>query len=378
MKNVLFYTIVLSLAFLVCCKKPYEPAVLKSNNRFLVVEGVINAGANASTTILLSRTRNVYDTLPSDPELFARASIESEGGGVFPLQEQGNGVYISANQNLNAAGKYILKITTKDENQYLSDFVPVKQAPPIDSISWEQSLAGVNIFVNTHDPLNKTIYYRWEFLETWEYHSFFDSHLGFKNGQVYFLDSSELKNRCWSNSPSTEVLIANSLKLSEDIISLAPITSISRHDEKIIFRYSIQVKQYALTKEAFEHWQILEKNKKQRGSIFEGQPAQLTENIHCVTNPGERVIGWVSASTIHEKRIYIRNSEVAPWGRGPTGVACPVIYIDPSEAAAYMLRDPENTPAYFVTGGGLVITHKRCVDCRLNGNGIPVKPSFWQ
>ena len=201
-------------------------------------------------------------------------------------------------------------------------------------------------------------------------------HIWISGGQIYFRDSSELLNKCWSNAASTEILIGSSAKLNEDVISHVPITSIPRNEEKIIERYSILVKQYALTKEAFEHWQILEKNKRQRGTIFDAQPAQLTENIHCITNPGEPVIGWVSASSIEEKRIFIPNSSVAPWGRGPTGVACDVFFIDPADAAIY-LNSPDNAPAYFVTGGGLAITRPRCVDCRSNGDGVPVKPAFW-
>lgn len=371
------YNIFLLLAlFTIACKKVYEPPVIKANNKFLVFEGVINTGTNAVTTISLSRTRNLYDTLPFDAELSAKASIEAESGVIFPLQERGKGIYSSGNLNLNVAGKYRLRINTADGNQYLSDFVPVKQTPPIDSISWEQNAEGINIFVDTHDPQNKTTYYRWDFLETWEYLSFYESFLGFKNGQLYYLDSSEFRSRCWSNAPSTEVLIASSAKLSEDIINHTRLITIARHDEKIISRYSILVKQYALTKEAFEHWQILEKNKQQRGTIFEGQPAQLSENIHCITNPTEPVIGWVSASSIEEKRIFIRNSEVAPWGRGPIGVACDVFFIAATDAAIHLIN-PEYAPAYYVTGGGLAISSKRCVDCTFYGNGVPVKPSFW-
>jgi hypothetical protein len=76
-------------------------------------------------------------------------------------------------------------------------------------------------------------------------------------------------------------------------------------------------------------------------------------------------------------RLFIRNSEVAPWGRGPTGVACDVFFIDPADAAIH-LKDPNNAPGYYVTGGGLAIAKKRCVDCTMNGDGVPVRPSFWQ
>ncbi|MGZ5134000.1 MAG: DUF4249 domain-containing protein [Flavitalea sp.] len=358
------------------CRKPYEPSVIKANNKFLVFEGVINIGVNAVTSISLSRTRNLYDTLPFDPELFARATIETEGGPSYNLQEQGKGIYSSGALNLASSARYRVKIITSDGNQYLSDFVSVKLTPALDSITWKQDVDGVDIFLDTHDPQNNTTYYRWEYLETWEYHAFYDTNLGFKNGQLYFKDSSELVHKCWSNARSTEILIGTSAKLEEDVISLQPITFIPRHNEKISERYSILINQFALTREAFEHWQILEKNKRQRGTIFDIQPAQLSENIHCLTNPDEPVIGWVSASSIQEKRIFIRNSEVAPWGRGATGVACDVFIVPITDAALY-LNDPNNAPAYSVTGGGLAISRPRCVDCRLNGDGQPVKPLFW-
>ena len=373
----IYWSVFLFIVGLTACRKPYEPSVIKANNKFLVFEGVINTAPNAATTITLSRTRNLYDTLPFDPERSARVTIEAEGGSTYNLQGQGDGVYKSANLNLNASGRYRLKITTADGNQYLSDFVTAKQTPPIDSISWKQSIDGVDIFVNAHDPNNNTRYYRWEYIETWEYHSFYESFIGFKNGRLYFLDSTEFRGKCWSNASSTEVFIASSTKLTDDVVSQFPLTFIPRNSERILEKYSILVKQYALTKEAFEHWQIMEKNKRQRGTIFDGQPAQLTENIRCTTNPQEPVIGWVSASSIAENRIFILNSEVAPWGHGPTGVSCTVIIIDPANAATY-LNNPDNAPAYYVTGGGLAISKRRCVDCTLNGNGKPVRPSFWQ
>ena len=369
------YYILIMLVMMIGCRKAYEPAVIKANNKFLVFEGVINTAQNAITTITLSRTRNIYDTLPVDPELFATAIIETEGGPSYRLREEGAGKYSSTILSLNPALRYRIRIATVDGSEYVSDYVTSKQTPAIDSISWEQDVDGVELFVHTHDPLNQTTYYRWDYLETWEYLSFFDSNIGFRDGRLYFKDSSELLTHCWSNAASTEILLGSSAKLNEDVISYAPIKSITRHSERIIERYSILVRQYALTKEAFEHWQILEKNKRQRGTIFDAQPAQLTENIQCLTNPGEPVIGWVSASSIEEKRIFIRNSSVAPWGRGPTGVSCDVFFINPADAPRY-LNDPNHAPAYF-TNGSLAVTRPGCVDCRLNGDGQPVRPAFW-
>jgi hypothetical protein len=40
-------------------------------------------------------------------------------------------------------------------------------------------------------------------------------------------------------------------------------------------RYSINVRQYGLTKEAYNYWQIIQKSSQQSGSIFDPQPAQV-------------------------------------------------------------------------------------------------------
>ncbi|HKH60212.1 MAG TPA: DUF4249 domain-containing protein, partial [Flavitalea sp.] len=236
-----YWFIFLFIVWLTACRKPYEPSVIKANNKFLVFEGVINTAPNAATTITLSRTRNLYDSLPFDPERSARVTIETEGGPTYNMQDKGEGLYTSANLNLNASGRYRLKITTADGNQYLSDFVTAKQTPPIDSISWEQDIDGVDIFVNAHDPHNNTRYYRWQYVETWEYHSFYESFLGFKNGAVYFLDSTEYKGKCWSNTSSTEVFIASSTKLTDDVVNQVALTFIPRHSERILVKYSILV-----------------------------------------------------------------------------------------------------------------------------------------
>ncbi len=56
----------LLLFALLCCKKPYDPPAIKSNGSYLVVEGVINSGAD-STTIKLSRTVGLSTANASKP-----------------------------------------------------------------------------------------------------------------------------------------------------------------------------------------------------------------------------------------------------------------------------------------------------------------------
>jgi hypothetical protein len=252
--------------------------------------------------------------------------------------------------------------------------VPVQQAPAIDTVTWKQN-RDVQIYLDTHDPQNNTKYYRWEFIETWEYHSFYDSNLGFSNGSIYFRDSSHLLTRCWQFENSDQIVVGTSAKLNQDVIERAPITTVPNGSNKISFRYSILVKQFALTQKAFEYWQLLQKSSQQSGSLFDAQPSQLIGNLHCIGNPQEPVIGYVSIGTVTEKRIFIRRSQLSNWNGVAEDIYCEPKFINP-DSASYYLRDTSYSPAYYTTGGGLAIAKNSCVDCTLKG-GTTEKPSYW-
>src|SRR5690606_28393632 len=80
-----------------------------------------------------------------------------------------SGNYIHPNLELDPHGQYQLRIKTSDGKEYLSDKIPVRITPEIDSLGYKQDERGVRIHVNTHDASNNTRYYKWNFVETWEY-----------------------------------------------------------------------------------------------------------------------------------------------------------------------------------------------------------------
>src|ERR1700761_7795800 len=116
--------IILLMAILaIACKKPYNPTVIDSPKSYLVVEGVINT--NDTTTIKLSRTVSLSNKVTNNP-VEANVSVESDAGNNYGLVEKSPGVYILAGVTLSDAPKYRLHITTKDNNEYRSDYVQVK------------------------------------------------------------------------------------------------------------------------------------------------------------------------------------------------------------------------------------------------------------
>jgi hypothetical protein len=375
------YFLILFLAiFFINCKKEYNPPVIQAANNFLVVDGFINLNANANTIINLSRSRNLGDTVVNIAELGARVSIEESSGAAYNLFDFTNtGNYNSSNLNLSTSGKYRLKIITAGGDEYLSDFVTGKKSPPIDSLTWQQK-KDVTVYVNTRDVTNSTLYYKWDFTETWEYRSRIENYWGEKNGRIFFLDSATQMHKCWTSANSNTVITGTSVALSQDVISQAPITTIIKDEERIKIRYSILVRQIPLTLEAYNYWQIIQKNSQQLGTLFDLQPSQLTGNIRSVSNPDEPVIGFISAVTTSQKRLFIANTQLTDWSTLVTGRECDLIILptDPLDAFAYNYPDTSYAPFYF-TGSGpafLIITRKDCIDCRVKG-GVTTKPVFW-
>ena len=354
------------------CVKPFVAAPQKADNSFLVIDGLLNA--NGQTVIRLSRTRNLSDTVASSPENGAQVFIQNESGGSINFTSTNDGEYTSQDSLLNTGLKYRLRIVTSNSKEYLSDYLEVRQTPDIDSLHWEQH-DDIFVYVNTHDPSNQSKYYRWEFSETSEYHAVYESVLDYINGTIVFLPDDSLRSVCYKTFNSTDILIGSSASLANDVINQQLLQKVPNDNSKISYRYSINVKQYVLTPEAYQFWTILKQNSEETGSIFGPQPSQLKSNIHCTSVPDEPVVGFLSASTVTTKRIFIRNLELVD-RKDQINTQCQPIFINDPDSIGYYLNDHSRLPAYFVSGGTLAVANNICVDCRLQG-GVTKKPSFW-
>jgi hypothetical protein len=375
------------------CKKPFTlPVLISDNNKYLVIEGVISS--SDSTFIKLSRTKKV-DTLKTIiPENGAHVSVESDANGSYALTEISAGTYAAAPLNLDGAHKYRLRVKTADGKEYASDFVAVKNAPPIDSVGFVAEANGVHIYVNTHDDANATRYYRWDYIEDWQFHSRYVSGY-YSNGDTIFgRPASQQIHNCFANDISENVAVASSARLTNDVIYQSPIALIPANSEKIETKYSILVKQYALTSDAYSFWDNLQKNTERLGSIFDVLPSETESNFHCISNPAELVVGYLSVGNVTSKRIFISASQLLPSYSAQYPCACeldtaflapdPKIPSQKSEAVLI----PKTSPYVPVSGlfippdnpfGGpnaYTFSTILCVDCTVRGTTSP--PPFWK
>lgn len=376
------------------CKSPYIVPATAGSVNYLHVEGFINT-AGDTTVITLSRTVKLTDSVGSNPELHAAVSVVGNDGAHYALTETGKGIYIYPDFSslINTGKQYSLKIVTSDGKIYQSDFVPVKNSPPIDSLSFQANANGIQIYSSTHDPSDNTRYYRWDYSETWIHFSYFQStqevHITPTDTTIINRPSADQIYTCWVTQSSSTLVLNSSAKLSRDIIEQNPITSIGPLSPKFAVEYSILVSQYALTSDAFNYWENLKKNTEQLGSIFDALPSEIQGNIHCISNPSLPVLGYVSAGFVAKKRLFIGGSAM------PRSLGTQI----PSDYGGCVLdtfyyKNPVthlNDIKRLYNGNPLPVGYllepftgikdytgstSFCVDCRLDG-GTNQRPSFW-
>jgi hypothetical protein len=365
------------LIFLIGCKEPFDPELPVVPNGHLVVEGYINA--QGITQIKLSRTISLDQKKVLRPELNATLQIQGEDNSSYSFITAVNGTYSSTSNILNPSTRYRLRIRTKDNKEYLSDYASVKITPLMDSVSWAKEKDGVQIYVTTHDDQSKSIYYRWEYDETWEINSAFFAFYKYDNGKIVLRGTNEPNiYYCWKYDTLRNIVLQSSERLTKDIISLKPLRFIPYLDERMGVRYSIQVRQYALDKEAYQFYELIRKNTESLGTIFDPQPSVISGNIHSLSDPKELVIGYIGITTMQQKRIFIDAWRLGVITYNIHKECESVDVLNHPDSLA--LHIPPRWPYDAIFEGPGIKAYKiaesRCVDCRLRG-GNNVKPSFW-
>jgi hypothetical protein len=112
------------------------------------------------------------------------------------------------------------------------------------------------------------------------------------------------------------------------------------------------------------------------------QPSELNGNIHCLTKPAEPVVGYISAGTIQQQRIWISVEQLTGW---TYSYSCPakdfVVPLDSVDLYKYYIAFHDipivaHLPPRSAQSDGWTSNYAYCVDCRSQG-GTNIKPPIW-
>jgi hypothetical protein len=375
-------------SLLLGCLDSYSPPADLQSAEGLVVEGFLNA-TDHSIRVVVSHTTPLDNTEPPLPESGAIVSLQSDRGESLSVAEVQPGIYERSGFNINMEARYQLRVAISDGRQLHSEYVEVRQAPPIDNLALAYDKDGVVVRVNTHDPNGNSRYYRWDYVETWEYTSAFRSDYNLVNKQPTPRRPEESVYRCWRTEASSKIMIASSLRLAEDIISDQPIFRIPIGDQRLSIRYSVLAQQRAITRSEYDYLFQLRQSTENVGSLFDPQPSQVRGNVTRVDGPATLVLGFFSAGTITTKRIFQSfndlpdNYRVLPSkGSCSQDTVCISIPNEWNLNCSIELKELSGTE--LITGSlfrdfatiGFLKTTVDCGDCRQQG-GVTSPPEFW-
>lgn len=388
MNRRLIWLISLAFVMLSACLEPYPPPGNLPPVNILVVDGFMNS-TDGSAIVRLSRAVPLSDKDVFRPESNATVTILTADGRTFDLVQQDSGRYSLNGMIIDPALRYQLQIRTEDGQDYFSDFVDIRQSPPIDSVTWRPGIAGLDVLVNSHDDSGNSRYYRWDYTETWEYHAPVQAAYKVINGEVLFRDPEDYLYTCWKTVPSTRILIGSSVRLTEDVIRDFPLIFIPKFSDKISIKYSMLVRQRVMDKMEYQFWSDLQKTTESIGSLFDPQPYEITGNIHSAGDGGAPVLGFFSGGSVREERLFLNykdlpeNLKERPYSFCVLDTVC--LFKGPSTPYSCITDIPNLPPNPLLVGGlydgptlyGYTLANTRCADCRVYGGGVLTKPAFW-
>jgi len=401
--------IIVFIVFTLCtCIDPYYPK-LDGYASLLVVEGLIT-DSNTSYTIRLSKTFQDQNSTPVYI-IDATVSISDDNGNKYYLKNEDNGLYKTDSIEFRGTvGRtYILHVVTKDGEEYESDPCFMHSVPEVDSIyiAKDEKLVnnqtgkneGISIYLDSKDG-DIDQFYRWTYEETWKFKvpnpKTFNYIKTADPDNPMILPVSVVKDICWKDRKSDEILIKSSSEALTVKIDKQPILFISSEkSDRLLIQYSILVKQYSISKNEYEFWNNMKQVNEAGSDIFAKQPYSVRSNIHNIKNPKERVLGYFQVSAVSQKRKNIPYRDVALMGLHFYQYQCKTWEFAPGDFET-LCRCPPKTwddviwyltiasdytfiePKYNNVADNLVelvFTRQECSDCELAGT--LKKPDFW-
>ncbi|MGX1929965.1 DUF4249 domain-containing protein [Flagellimonas sp. 2504JD4-2] len=384
------------------CVEEFTPET-KNFESILVVEATLTNELKQQE-IFLSRTRTFEDNLPNKEEN-ARVRVTDDSQNEFVFTETEAGKYVSDVEFEAVAGStYQLHITTSNGRDYVSSPALMGEALEMEDvyaerITNENNNDGMAIFVDSFDPTGNSRYYRYEYEETYRVIApdWISGDLEGVPAPPFLIEPDcnvriSLEPRspdlriCYPTDFPNNVIITTTNNFDEDRVQRFPVRFINRDNYIISHRYSILVRQYVVSPEAYAFFEALQDFSENESVFSDTQPGQLINNIASTADVDETVLGYFEVASVSERRIFFNYDDFFP------GEALPP-YADPCTRVAPTLQDREGdcvlrplieaetllflqeNPELTLTRGPFIVVPRVCGDCTVLGTNK--LPEFW-
>ncbi|WP_317171641.1 DUF4249 domain-containing protein [Spirosoma profusum] len=195
--------------------------------------------------------------------------------------------------------RYTLNVVLPDGTVFVSAPELLRAVAPLEQIQAEYRLANgysgqpdlYNILINTHDPAMLGDYYRWStysYVPRW-------------TGTDPRHSTCTLCS-CWVPyySQLTSVLsdaLINGNRISRRSVFDSPVYAVGKQ--------YVEVRQYSLSRAAYQYWTLFEEQRSRTGSLFDPQPASIEGNVHLQADTTVLALGYFGASAVSRQRLVI-------------------------------------------------------------------------
>ncbi|MEO1013036.1 MAG: DUF4249 domain-containing protein, partial [Bacteroidota bacterium] len=387
------------LFLLLGCVEEFVPKT-RTFESALVIEATITNELKLQE-ILLSRTFRFESNVPN-PESGAAVRILDDAGNEYAFGETDTGRYVSRTEfTAQPNRKYTLEVTTTDGREYASEPTQLTQASTIEDLYAERitnddGVEGMAIFVDSFDPTNSSQFYRYEYEEAYriiapDWRSVdlapAPDTEDFDPCDVVIVGGDPDAEVCYWSATSNTIIITETESLDSDRVVRFPVRFIDRDNYIISHRYSILVRQFVQTSQAYTFFSTLQDFSGTESLFSDTQTGFFNGNVFSKENENEKVLGYFDVASVTERRLFFNyddffpGEELPPYAVPCEPIAPPLVdasgrcrlrFFVASNGVRYLREN--DSPVPFIEGPYFVVP-RACGDCTVLGS--TEVPDFW-
>lgn len=355
------------------CIYSYHADISKETDPTVVIEGEILVGGTSTIRLSYLTELGRYTT-PNRPQ--GIAWIEDRDGLRYESSDGEPGGIISIPTETAVSGKQYRAVVEVDGHSYVSEWLEAAPKPTITDIHFDSNGRKVSVYVDVDAQECRSGYMGFSYEETWEFHSDFTPEIGIDTTTWAYYDILTLWPYywCYRSSSSQQMVLLDYSTLDGVETKDYPILSFPATDSRNHRRYSILVKAFALSQDAYLYNKQTQEMSDLGGDLFTPEPGTLEGNLTCTSEEGRPVMGLVLAAEITSKRAFMDNRFLR--------------LSKPDESILVEVTE-DKMPSYFIDLNYRPV-HKvkiedrevvgwgphRCINC-LEAGGTQETPEFW-
>ena len=389
------------------CVEEYWPELSTNNDQLLVIDGKIT-NFPGPYTVKLSSASSINEALFLPISQAKVIIIDNQGNQEF-LTEKSPGTYETRPDGMQGiiGRSYKIKVELNSGKAYESQLEELKKPVEVSEVSVEESwqLAGNDLefdregyqfYVSSKRADIPQTYFYWEIEETYEYHSDYEIiflYDGKPHDSTYFNPyrlaqtlNEDTLFYCWRTQNIAERFSYSTEYLSIPTVNKLPLHFIPFSDERLKQKYSILVKQYTISEEAYTFMDKLDQQNNNQEALFTTQPFQIRGNLKNIEDDTEPVLGYfLVASGSYGPRLLCKAPARIRYNNTKCTADTSVyaitnnIRITPQESLPLYFtfvyfENPDNSMGEAIEA--LAWVRQDCLDCTRKG-GSNIKPEYW-